>query len=167
MVQEYTSAKTSLHQIAGVYKKYQAKIGFPKGSLILDYGGGAYDDAMEYMEKRGSTVLVYDPYNRAPVHNSTVMAYVKTNRPDFIICANVLNVIKGGYMEKAVREISTIATRRTTCLFTVYEGDKSGRGKRTGADQWQRNQRTDTYIPTISKYFKHVDKMYGIIIATL
>lgn len=165
MKQEYTSADTSLNQVSRAYTLYQNKIGFKKGSFILDYGGGRYDSAVEYMKGYGCTVKVYDPFNRLASHNRSVLNYAKNHVPDYIINANVLNVIKEKeIIEDIVSNISRLAGTYTMCIFCVYEGNGTGHGSRT-TKGWQRNQRTDSYIPMIQRHFSNVEKRYNLIFA--
>ena len=58
--QEFDSAETSQSQIAATFNK----VSFPAGSLIIDYGGGRYDHAIEYLKKQDVICAVYDPFNR-------------------------------------------------------------------------------------------------------
>lgn len=166
MTQTFSSAKTSIRQISKPYKTHLDKFGFRKNALILDYGGGKYDDAKDFMAKYGFNVLVYDPYNRSADHNKMVMSAVAKRKPDYIICANVLNVIKeNAIVDDVIKRIKRISGPDTVCIFSVYEGNRTGHGKQSGPDQYQRNQKTDSYIPMISKYFPHVIKRYGLIYA--
>lgn len=166
MIQEFNSANTSIRQVAAPYKIWQEKIGFMPNSLILDYGGGRYDDAKEYMAKYKCKVLVYDPYNRTTEHNNAVLSTVAKKKPDYIICANVLNVIKENtIVDDVVKRIKKIAGPNTICIFKFYEGNGTGHGKRTGPDQYQRNQKTDSYIPLLQKHFPTVSKKYGLVLA--
>ena len=48
----------------------------------------------------------------------------------------------------------------------VYEGDKSGIGKQTGKDSYQRNEKLESYLPTIQKVFPNAKIHKGIIHAT-
>lgn len=166
MIQQYTSKGTSLNQVSRAFTVYQEKIGFRPGSLILDYGGGKYDTAADYMAKHGSKVLVYDPYNRTPKHNKAVLDVVHRVKPNYIVCANVLNVIKeNDIMYDVIRTIRLLCGPRTVVIFTMYEGNGTGHGKMSKNDCWQRNQKIDSYLPMIRFYFPEAIKKYGLIIA--
>lgn len=165
MAQEFTSADTSLNQVSRPFTTYQSKIGFRPRSYILDYGGGKYDAAIHFMRQFGCTVKVYDPFNRSESHNKAVMSYSVKHSPDYIVCANVLNVIKEpDVVDSVIRNIKRISGKATLCIFSVYEGNGTGRGARS-TKGWQRNQKTDSYIPYIRKYFAHVEKKYNLIFA--
>ena len=48
----------------------------------------------------------------------------------------------------------------------VYEGDKSGKGKQTGKDAYQRNEKLDAYLPTVQSVFPNAKIHKGVIHAT-
>lgn len=167
-VQQYSSERTSINsgKVPQAFTTYQDKIGFVPRSLILDYGGGKFDTAVEYMARYGSKVLIYDKYNRTAEHNKMVMTAVRHRKPDYIVCCNVLNVIQeNNVVELVVRTIKRLSGANTVVIFKIHEGDGSGHGRPTGPTQYQRNQKTDAYLPLIWKYFPNAIKKYGLIIA--
>ena len=165
MKQEYTSADTSLNQVSRAFTIYQNKIGFRPGSYILDYGGGKYDAAVNYMRGHGCTVKVFDPFNRSERHNEMVLSYSAKHKPDYIVCANVLNVIKeNAIVESVIANIKKLAGKNTVAIFCIYAGNGSGRGGATTRG-YQRNQKTDSYIPAIKRHFPNVIKTHDLIIA--
>ena len=116
------------------------------------------------MASIGCKSYVYDPYWRNPEYNKrSIEAYKK--HPDFIVCANVLNVImEDEIVESVVAKISKLARKGTTVIFHIHEGDKSGVGKLT-VKGWQRNQKKDEYYPLILKYFPNAIKKHDLFIA--
>ena len=60
--QEFTSAKTSINKnkVPALFKLAV----FKPDTVNLDYGGGKFDTATEYLKKFNVTNLIYDPYNR-------------------------------------------------------------------------------------------------------
>jgi len=147
--QEYSSKDTSLNVVNKVYTQYNFK---PK-SIILDYGGGKYDTNVEYMEKlNGSKVYVYDKYNRTEEHNEEVFKYLDKNKPDYVICSNVLNVIKEDSIIEDILKTISEKYPFALVLIKVYEKNKSGVHEVTSKG-YQRNEKTEAYIPVISKYF--------------
>ena len=157
--QKYSSKDTCLNQVAAIYNKFQ----FPKGSRVLDYGGGRYDKAKQYMAENGVEVMVYDKYNRTPDHNAVVMAKAKQNTPDYVVCSNVLNVIAE---DEIVDEVlfNLASFTGSTVLITVYEGNGTGVGKVT-TKGYQRNAKLCSYLPMVEKYFV-VQKRNGVLICT-
>ena len=134
--QEFSSADTSLHQVAGLFKDKNAY--FHPNTLNLDYGGGKYDLASEYMKHYFDvTSLVYDPFNRTPEHNNNV---------------NVLNVIKE-YEARivAIRNIYKYLKPGGIAYFTTYE--KAGNEGPTGGNKYQLARKTADYVPEIASIF--------------
>lgn len=142
MLQQYTSANTSIKQVPAVFKNLRIE----KGMTILDYGCGKYDLAKEYVESFGATYYGYDKYNRTDEENQIALAC----DPDLIVCANVLNVIKEDeVIEEIMEEITHYGC---DVVFSVYEGDKSGEGKET-VKGYQRNEKATNYF----KFFEVFD----------
>ena len=151
--QEYTSKDTCINTVSAIYKQ----IGFGMISTILDYGGGKYDTNAQYMkEKYECTVLVYDPYNRDIKHNRRVLEYFTKRPAQYVVCSNVLNVIKEDeIIIEVLRHIYSLMDKGGFLYIKVYERDKTGTGCKT-TKGWQRNQKLDEYIPFIEMAFgKH------------
>lgn len=160
--QKYSSADTSINTVNLVYKSFK----FPEGSLILDYGGGKYDSNVNYMKKLGVDVLVFDPFNRTKAHNQKVLDYVSKYKPDFIINSNVLNVIaEDDIVLDVIKTIKKLSGSKTTVIFAIYEGNKTGVGKVT-TKGYQRNLKTAAYVPIISSVFPNVKRKSTFIIAS-
>lgn len=159
--QEYTSRGTAVNWRSGTLPAIFRMITVPESSLVLDYGGGtseAQELATEFLSKNGSEDLVYDPYNRTPSENQEVLNRLKAHGgADVAVCSNVLNVIAEESARLAVlRNIKQLSRPGAPVYFTVYEGDKSGKGRPTGGDQFQNNRKTNDYVNEISKVFKSV-----------
>ena len=147
--QKYTSANTSINTVSAVYKLIDTP-----NTVILDYGGGKYDTNAEYMlQKCNSRVLVFDPYNRTPEHNSKVIQYFKLNPAKIVVCSNVLCVIKEDeIILDILGNIRDLMDYYGILYIRVYERDKTGVGCRT-TKGWQRNQCIESYIPFIQQVF--------------
>ena len=166
MKQTHTSAATSInaHKLPRVYNL----AAFTPGEIILDYGCGRYTDHIREALPDGVVYLPYDPYNQpqAVNYSSTmeVDAAKRAGRPLTVICSNVLNVIDSDAVVREIaQQLETIASRTGgRILVTVYEGDRSGQGRETGRDQWQRNERAAHYL----KYFTDARIHHGVITAT-
>lgn len=153
MKQEYTSADTSVRQISAVYSKFN----FNPYSTILDIGCGKYfQDTITEMAKRGCIACGYDPYNQVEVLNEMSLSMFKNKKPNYIVCSNVLNVIKEDEcIDDVVKMIDEYAEDNTKIIFSVYQRDRSGNGKLT-TKGWQRNQITKLYVPSIEKHLRVV-----------
>lgn len=152
-VQTYTSAGTSINKtkLPAVYKK----VNFEEGSEILDYGCGRYTDHIQdYVESLGCTYYPYDPYNQpgSKLPNHTV---------DYAVCSNVLNVIDD--LDTVKEVIDTVCNAADTAYFTVYEGNKSGTGKVSGKDMYQRNAGVKWYLELIKDMGYNASLRNGVI----
>ena len=157
MEQEYSSKDTSINVVNKVYKVYK----FRENSRVLDYGGGKYNTNIEYMKKKNVDIVVYDKYNRDKANNSKAL---RNNYYDYIVCSNVLNVIKEDeIIEEIILHMIELGKRDTIYLYAIYEGDKSGIGKATSKG-YQRNQKTIYYMNMLMYYFSSVEKKNDIII---
>ena len=131
--QEFTSENTSINDSSApaLFQKIGKKL--KPGTINVDYGGGKFDSAAEYLAKFDVINLVIDPFNRSSEHNQEVLATLRAaGGADTATCANVLNVIKE--RENRMRVLQNI--RRCvkpggTIYFWIHEGgstrDRIGR----------------------------------------
>lgn len=147
MTQNITSANTSINTLNRAYKDIKGK--YPNGTVILDYGCGKYNKNKEYAETCGYEWYGYDPYNRAKSENDVALA----QNPEVIMCNNVLNVLENTELiMDVIKDIHMMATDGTDIYFTIYEGDKSGKGKVT-TKGYQQNKKLLFYLPKLIRYF--------------
>lgn len=143
MPQTFTSAGTSINskRLPAIY----SRVRFAPGSAVFDYGCGRYTDHIRAALPRGVSYLPWDPYNKPDsVNNSTkrrLWAGIHSGRPLYILCSNVLNVIDD---DEEVERIGRVLVHLADCsggtvYVTVYEGDRSGAGRQTGPDSYQRS----------------------------
>ena len=154
MAQNFTSAATAVNGKAGKLPAIYKKIDFT-GLAVLDIGCGAeIDHINQYVTSEGGYWYGIDPYNQTASHNMQTLAvwdFVSGIYENMclVISSNVLNVIDDEEaLKKAVNRIVTKSTFGAYAV-TVYEGNGSGIGRQTGADQWQRNMKLKEYL----KYF--------------
>ena len=156
--QLYDSAATSINEFkrpAG-YNKLKKRGEIKDGDVIVDIGGGRFDNLVEDAAEEGATVKVYDPFNRTPEHNATVVDSVKDGQADMAMSHNVLNVIKEDENILSVVEQAENAVKPGgKAHFSVYEGSKADRekGARQTSKGWQRFQTTSEYLPFVEKVF--------------
>ena len=99
---------------------------------IFDWGcGKAPEIIRKYVEDHGGTYYGYDPYNDAG-------EFPHGARFDLVTFSNVLNVIAED--EILIDEVSTALTLAPVVAIAVYEGNRSGVGKQSKKDCYQRNQ---------------------------
>lgn len=156
MEQRYKSACTSVNagckipRIAKVIARpYRVR---PRPIMVLDYGGGRYDTATEYLKQFNIINYIYDPFNRSTEENEKALS--KTDY-HMAVCSNVLNVI----MEPEVRQEvlqncwNHLMNYGVLCI-TVYEGDKSGVLKTNDKrNSCQLNRKLADYLPEVCKVF--------------
>lgn len=163
--QRYSSACTSVNscKVPAIFKK----IDFKSNTINLDYGGGKYETATEYLATKGVKNYVYDIYNRTLQHNAAVIKATVPNKADTVTCANVLNVI----MEAAIRDEVVSNCKKAlkpkgTAYFYIYEGDRTGFLKvNENRNSCQLNAKAEAYMPLIKKYFSNVVRKGQLIIA--
>lgn len=162
MTQKHTSANTSINstKVPAVFGKAK----FRRGTVNLDFGGGKFDTATEYMRTKGVDNLIYDPYNRSEQHNSAVIARLAVKGADTCTISNVLNVIdtKDGRTE-ALRNAWGMMAKGATLYVTVYEGDRTGTGRETKKDCWQNNMKLNEYCPEVIEVFGNAHITNGMI----
>ncbi len=155
-MQKFTSANTSINstKLPKVYTKVQLT------GAVLDYGCGKYIGHIKhYLYENDAYLLPYDPYNQTNEVNWRTIRELKRIRdekePLTIVCSNVLNVIDD---DETVQDICERIERWINdtdgiAYITVYEGNRSGAGKQTGKDQYQRNEPLVFY----RKFFRNAE----------
>ena len=122
--QKYLSAATCVRKKTVKLSKILVKYYAAEGDWVLDWGGGKYDTATEYLKEHGIVNVIYDPYNRSESENQIALAKVDY---DFVMISNVLNVVA----ERDVRLVMLDDAKKHlkkdgTLLVKVWEGDGSG-----------------------------------------
>lgn len=150
--QTRTSAGTSINskKLPAVFNRFT----FPAGSVVFDYGCGKYTDHIR-AALPGVAYLPFDPFNQPDNVNRDSLAKLRLipafhpAAPIAIVCSNVLNVIDNDDVVAAIAAKLAELARSAggVALVTVYEGDRSGTGRETGPDAWQRNQKLRDYLP--------------------
>ena len=166
--QEFTSAATSQSQIAKGFGILAQKKLLKPGTVNVDLGGGRYDHGTQFLEKHGVTSHVLDPYNRPPEHNEKVKETVRRGGGAHSVTVfNVLNTIKEPEIHLDVLKSAKQHLRSGGSLWVgVYPGDRSGVGRQTKADSWQRNEPLGAYLETVKTVFPNARIKHGLIHAT-
>ena len=162
--QEYDSAATSINsnKLPAIYKM----VNFNEGDVIVDFGGGKFDNAVEYIRDKGATLCVYDPYNRSAEHNREVLRILRENGgADAAVNSNVLNVIKEPEARKNVlQNIARITKPGAPIYITVYEGRGDGQEGPTKSG-YQLNRKTADYLEEIQEVFPDATRRGKLITA--
>lgn len=161
MKQEFTSANTSINstKVPALFKKVD-------WSMIhknVDIGGGKFDTATEFLAGLGVVNLIFDPFNRTEEHNLRVVMDLAINPAETATISNVLNVIKE--KDKRIEVLKNARKWSKMTFISVYEGDKSGVGRKTKKGCWQENRKLADYIPEIQEVFPNVKIIRGFIVA--
>lgn len=142
-IQNHTSKNTSINkeQFPRIYTHINWE--HLKGMRVLDYGCGRYTEHIRKLMWRYDIEWYgYDPYWQIDKLNEEALHC----EPQIVVCSNVFNVIDN------VREVVRIHYFIRYYLFpqffffNVFEGDKSGIGRTTKPDCWQRNEPLEEYL---------------------
>ena len=162
--QEFSSAATSINstKLPAIYNMVE----FRPGDVVVDFGGGKFDNAVNYLKDKDVTLLVYDPYNRSAEHNKEVLHILKEHGgADAAVNSNVLNVIKEPEAREAVlRNIKKITKRGAPIYITVYEGRGDGAEGPTKSG-YQLNRKTSDYMDEVGRVFSNVKRKGKLITA--
>ena len=166
--QEYDSKDTSVKILPATFTKF----GLKSTDRVLDWGGGQYDIAKKAIEHGypGIKFEVVDAFNRTPTHNDRILAEYAENPATVLTINNVLNVIKEtDIIEDVIRESKEYLAEDGVCYIKIYEGNdvdgKTGNGKVT-SNGWQNNQPAEWYKPFAEKYYKYVERVGDILVAS-
>ena len=173
MTQNYTSAATSINstKLPAIYNKLTDSA-YLWTSSYLDFGCGrytqhiadhvatrAYEVAQQSREHFGHVGIWhgYDAYNQSEEENELELEAFREESEFFnqmVVCSNVLNVIDS---EETIAWIAarlmTWADSGAAVFITVYEGDRTGIGRATKADCYQRNEKIVDYLKYFDKNF--------------
>lgn len=156
------SAYTSTKRLPRAFKVFEDLFGNLRNEVNLDYGGGKYEKATEWLAGYAVTNIVYDPYNRSTEHNEAVMNRAIEDGVSCITCLNVLNVVRDENERIAILsnilhiaiESQLVRGEYPVILIQVYEGNKSGTPSVTTA---QMNRRATDYYDEIRMLFCEED----------
>ena len=156
--QMYDSAATSINasKNAKGYNTLKERGDIKDKDLIVDIGGGKFDNLVEDAAEQGATVKVYDPFNRTPEHNAEVVDIISNGKSDMAMSHNVLNVIKEDKnISNVVEQAENAIKPGGKAHFSVYEGNTKDRelGARETSKGWQRFQTTNEYVPFVENVF--------------
>ena len=135
-------------------------------TVNLDIGGGEFEDATMYLAERDVTNLVYDPDHRSAEHNrDVIVTVIARGGSDSVTLANVLNVIPKWKDRDALLYYSDFLAKKNAPIYIgVYEGDKSGRGRKTDTG-WQANLQLHEYLDAVRNRFRVVSATNEMITA--
>ena len=142
-MQKYTSKNTSVNitKAPAVYNKVRWDK-LPKGVRVLDWGCGRDITLVnDILTQHGLMHIGYDPNWLCEEYNKIAESWL--GLAGAFVCSNVLNVIDD---DNVAMDICRRASQHKYFFITVYEGDKSGVGKRSKEDCYQRNEKLKSYM---------------------
>ena len=170
MTQNYTSAATSINstKLPAIYTRV-SDAAYQWADKLLDYGCGRYvTHLIKYAAQHSALPddeyyhycwwYGYDRYNRDAADNAHALdGYAENSSARrMVFCSNVLNVVDSDDVVKGIAGFLTACAISGAAVFvTVYEGDKSGIGRATKTDCYQRNEK-------IAEYLKYFDKSFVV-----
>ncbi len=161
--QRVTSKNTSVNKIAAFYKKL-VNVGVEDDTEnVFDYGCGRYfQKTIDFAKDNGFSVYGYDKYNQTMEDKKKSLDFLYI--ADIIACNNVLNVLEDDTLNEVIDDLRSLSVCCEIPVYiTVYEGDKSGQGRETKKDCYQRHERVQEYVPLLEKHFDSVTVKGGII----
>jgi hypothetical protein len=161
--QKISSRQTSVNTVPALFKS-RAFMAARTGRN-LDFGGGRFSTASQWLRAIGTANFVYDPYNRTGEHNRRVLAEFSVRPAETVTVCNVLCVIAEPAARSAlIGAVHGLLARDGTAFFSAYEGDRSGIGRATPRG-WQNNLPCRGYIAEIAAVFPFVKSSGGVISA--
>lgn len=162
---DITSARTARPVVPAIMRKIEKCRGWHFTSRNFDAGAGPYPHFTKELKDISVTNLTWDPHNLSPEHNAAILAEVMAVPATSGTLSNVLNVIKTKKDRKRILEVVRRAVYPGCWVYiTVYEGDKSGKGRKT-RDGWQENRRLEGYLPEVQSVFTEARLHRGMICA--
>lgn len=155
--QEFTSENTSINKsrIPAVFNA----VTFEPGTLNVDYGGGRFDNAADYLSTMDVVNIVLDPFNRNKKHNREGINLIREHGgADTATCSNVLNVIKEPESRIQVLEnIKKLVRPGGTVYIYIHEGNKDDVEGPT-RNGYQLNRKTDKYLDEVRQVFPNAQQ---------
>ena len=172
-MQKHSSKNTSINttRLPAVYNKVNwLHYSHPMDNYqIIDIGCGRLA-TQQLISRKLHTYNIRNFYPWDPNHKclgnriNTILAMNNNATNKVIVCSNVLNVIDndkdlntliGSICDMSVINLPDGTYRMNPVYITVYEGDKSGIGRQTKKDCWQRNEQLIFYLSKFNDYIKH------------
>lgn len=146
------TSKTSRNHLPAIFRRVAKYRNWREGSVNFDIGGGRFNKLSAALAGRRVENIIYDPYARSAQENHLALRKAIEKGVDTVTISNVLNVIKSPRERLRVLDLARRLCRGSVYI-TVYEGNKSGHGRKT-RDGWQSNRR-------LASYKREVDAIFG------
>lgn len=155
--QEFSSENTSINKTR--LPKVFSIVNFEPGTVNVDYGGGRFDNAADYLSDKDVVNIVLDPFNRSKGHNREGINLIREHGgADTATCSNVLNVIKEPQNRIQVLEnIKSLVKPGGTVYIYIHEGNKDDVEGPT-RNGYQLNKKTDKYLDEVRQIFPNAQQ---------
>jgi hypothetical protein len=163
-MQQYTSAATSINKnkVPKLFTVVDKHIGWFRGQINVDIGGGKYDTATQYLWQREVKNYIWDKYNRSWEHNSEIERKVHTGYAHTVTLSNVLNVIKERHVRMGLVLMAWHWVKPGGSIYiSVYNSKKEGESKK---DCWQNAMTLKDYLKEVQEVCPQAITKHGIII---
>lgn len=152
MAQKYTSKDTSVNtgKLPYLFSHLESLVGKAQNPdhWILDIGCGK---ETSHIQKKcndlGWGYIGYDPYNQTSAMNSKALLAMEIFRVSIATLSNVVNVIDDDQAMIEAIKLGISHAVSHVALVTIYEGDRTGVGRVTKRDCYQRNMKRKDYLP--------------------
>lgn len=151
---------TAIDQVPALHKFFVKSWGTQH--RVFDFGAGKMGKVDEFMRGNTSGYFPYDPFNRDGMSNQFSLDSIE--ECNFILCANVLNVLEEETLDKTIKELADL-TRQTLsgfCYISVYHKSSLPKNRQVG-NHFQRNELAKWYIPHLKMHFDTVYLAKGIL----
>lgn len=152
MAQRYTSKDTSVNtgKLPFLFSHLESLIGKAEkpDHYILDIGCGKETAHIrEKVKSLGWGYIGYDPYNQDEDEQGVARLAMALFPISIATLSNVVNVIDDDQAMLDAIRMGIYNTASHTVLVTIYEGDRTGIGRVTKRDCYQRNMKRKDYLP--------------------
>ena len=142
-IQNHTSKNTSINkeQFPRIYTHINWK--HLKGMRVLDYGCGRYTEHIrKLMWRYDIDWHGYEPHWQTDRINEEALHC----EPQIVLCSNVFNILDNYRDVTYIHDFIRYHLLPQFFFYTVFEGNKTGIGKETRKDCWQRNETLEDYL---------------------
>lgn len=153
------SATTSINQVPSLHKRI---VPARAGKWVFDFGAGKKGKVDEWMSEAGIFYFPYDPFNRTAWENGTALEAIIGRWCDYVLCANVLNVLEDEYLGQTIEKLANIThqTKDNVCFISVYHNSRLAKNRSVNG-HFQRNEPIGWYLDHLTKHFSVITKIRG------
>lgn len=164
-----TTGRTARKQVPAIAKMISPALS--PGMINLDIGAGPYDDFSNWLRSRGVMNLPTDLEHPTALGETIdeQLEWLDKFKAlggwiDTVTISNVLNVIEDDIdLRSTLRFAADYVRPKGKVYVTVYEGDRSGEGRKT-RDGYQRHEKLALYMAHCAHEFHEITKRGNLLI---